>query len=898
LSLTLLPAIGLSLEARAADSGFINRLRQYYQSGDDIIDRWDDARGDLDSEHGKSESARYYSDLLKFYVKDPLAAAIPGVEGAFADYGEAVSRAYSESGIRNPERIESCNDASISKKRASELGSTVADQMRQLAAGGSIRTSGGSSMGKNFDSKELTAAVNDALVDLNKVYNCCEDLRKDRNREVVDKTDVNAAVFGTEACSKLKNSLDDAQKRLKNSLTASVPPAPSVPDPSSVFDGDDRLFGYFLQEHNYLASELRRARNRHRDDLEAAAEAEDEILQNVKSACEKGTEKAQEKANPVSKTLVTSLGKAIKCHVLPAVATTQWDLQWQRLAVAGSMIPIEGKDWDVNCDPNESAQYLAMRTDDPNQLSRQWGLDTMSNPDYIARLRALQPTSSFPIVANPGPGGGYFTGLGVYGVNQNALPSSTTPLNSSAARGQTSGVSVAGTGTTTSSSTRLASSRTRSAALASTSSSSPSQLSRTASASARTAQARGIGRANQVRSMSNSIRNGDNPVQLATTLKSGASKTRDFALSVADNNAKLSSSQRRTLDTQSASTARSSVISLAGVRGSRATAQDVMEAIEQGRGNPGSTIGSLDQRRADAERARQEELAKQEAERRRLDDLMTQVIGRIEEAQGKQRAKLSEIQALINERDIMIAGVLQEIMEKPPKAQSERVQQLRLELMQKDKEISLLKIEYDGYDASILQQNVIAQSLQYNGANSPYFTPGAGSGGTRGQTDRGAFMPILDLLVPKAFAAPSGPAVDFIGGVDRLVADLRKRIAGYDAEEKRILKSMYQAYKARGDAITPATVRDFDSGVMLEAGIYADALYLEAKDLVDAAADRRAPSPMPANVVSLLVQTRDDADQARKALDRIALQFKDSYPLKPDDNAEVWWSMVPGAILQ
>jgi|GEM_PF-1774300 len=879
-----------SAHAATTKSNFLRRLNEYRDNGLDVRDQWDEARSQVDSDHGKTETTRYFDDILNFYVKQPVGEHVEEVERAFADYADDVGRMLSGLNIGNTDKLASCRDAPLSKSKIKSYGTNVADEMRQLAISGSIRSTGrGRSdrrSGDEYDKDQVYDSVTGAFMDIDTVGNCCEELRKDRNTEFSQTG--KGQTFGEDVCAKLKLDLEEAQKKFQKSLDAALPAPTAAPDPGDVFDGDYQLFGYFLQEHNYLKSALSQARRRGAT-LADSADAEDEILQNIKSACEKGRDKAQDKSVPISKSLVTNLGKAIKCHILPSIATTSWDLQYQRLTVAGAMVPIEGKDWDVNCDPNETAQYLAMRTDDPAQLARQWGLDTMQNPDYISRLRNLQPTASIPIVANPGMGGGYFTGIGVYGVQPTQI---NTAANAST--GNTVGSTSRGTVSTVSNGTSSSSRRvsaSRSLSTASVGPSSRTLATRTAAGSTRLAVANGVGRANQVRTLSTSIRNNQNPVQLASTLKSGATNTRNFTTKIASNNAKLSSSQRRTLNVQSSSTARAVVGKLAGVRGSQSTAQDVLNAIEQGKGNPGGTVGNFADRQAQNAADQQAQLDEQ----KRLDGLITQAIQNVYDKQQKQRQKIAEIQGLINERDVMVAGVLQEIISKPPKAQADRIQQLRLQLMQKDKEISLLKVEYDGYDAAIAQQNVIAQSLQYNGQNSPYFTPGRGSRGTRGKT---TFRPILDLLVPEAFAAVPVSEIDFVGGMKAFVADLRKQIADNKAKETQVLKEAYALYKARGDAITEDNVRDTDSSALIEASLYADALYFESKELVESASDKKSPSNIAANVVSVLVETRDNAAEARKALDTIALQFKESYPLRAEDNPEAWWPMVPAALME
>lgn len=881
-----LVAFAVSAQASSDRSAFSKRLSQYSENAQTILDEWDNARPELDSEHGKAEAARYYQDILNFYVKQPLAEHIDDVDAAFATYSSDVNKLYVASGIEAD--LNSCSTNPLSKNKLKGYGQTVTEQMRQLAVGGTIRGVGRSARSRDdFSSRDLNDAI-DAALDSSapdSTFQCCKQGRKDAGDSPED-----AKKF----CEKLLGDLQEAQARFKAELNTALPPPADAPDPGSVFDGDYQLFGYFLQEHRYLKSDLSKARRSGGHDLEASADAETEVLENIKSACERGVAKAQDKSKPISKSLITNLGKAIKCHLLPAVATTSWDLQWQRLAVGGASVPVEGKDWDVDCDPNETAQYLAMRTDDPNQLAKQWGLDSLQNPDYIMRLRNLQPSASVSIV--PNPTGGYFTGLGVYGVPQTGTSSIASGLRSANGMPYSAGNTGRGVGVMTGSgnsngSRRLSSSRLSTAGVGS-GGGVRTLAARTASSSSRIAVSNGVARATQVRAVGAAIHNNQNPVQLASALQSGAAKTRSFAATVAANNASLSGSQRRSISTQSALQAKSVVTRLAGVRGSQSTAQDILNAVTSGNGNPGTLVGNLNKPTPEQVNAAQA------AQQKQIDLLITQAINSIYDKQQKQRQKISEIQSLINERDVLIAATMAEIIDKAPKKQAERVQQLRLELMQKDKEISLLKVEYDGYDAAILQQNVIAQSLQYGGTTSPYYRggPGSGGGSSRGKTN-GVYQPILDLLFPVAWAEPT-QSLDFIGAFQAFIKDLRQQVADRKVEEKKLRQEAYRMYKARGESITAANARDYDSGAIIEASLYADALYAESKDLVESASDDRSPSSIAPNVVSLLVQTRDDANEARKSLDTIALQFKESYPLKADENGEAWWSLVPGAILE
>ena len=279
-------------------------------------------------------------------------------------------------------------------------------------------------------------------------------------------------------------------------------------------------------------------------------------------------------------------------------------------------------------------------------------------------------------------------------------------------------------------------------------------------------------------------------------------------------------------------------------------------------------------------------------------------INRAEDSKSKQSRRLGDIQTLINERDMLISGVLNEIVTKPPKEQLARINSLRSELMKKDREISVAKAQYDVLASAIVQQNLIAQSLQYSRENSPYFVPGSGgrSAPGRGTTvpkdGRTTFFNVLEWLVPTAHAAPQKQLIDFITGMGRFTSDLESRVQSLKDEERQVFRELQAAYKARAQSITPQTARDLDTETLIEMQLYSETLRDETSSLIEKSQDKNNPSALAANVKNVLVEARDSSNEAITALNELSFQFRDSYPLSSDDNAEAWWSLVPGAMIQ
>ncbi len=814
----------------------LQRIKTLNSSLDDYLQAEGDGRGDYSDQRVIRD---YYKGIQENYIQNSLIAQKKAIEGASA----VLMQSLNVSLVVNPKpketagwfnKFQGCLDKvkedaqGNSRSIGRELDNVILDLQYSRTA--------------DFSTNKVKESLDYFESELaSKSDRCCNDLESTQLASVEN--------FCTELKQKVKKNAEDF-------LMAQIPASPRVPDPLA---NDPKMTPVELSailKKGVWRKDLNEARN----DGDNAATLEESIFQNIDDACNMAHEEKKKKKKGTFGTAGQQLAKALKCQVIPAIATYAWDTEWQKVTLGLSASQIEGDGWDVNCTPAEIALWDQMRPTDPNIIAQQWGIPQMADPPYIQSLRNLPPVNTpFPIMQMPG-GGGLMTPFGT-------LNAQTVMMAN-----QSGGSGVVAT------TNRVAASRS--------------------------GGARSLAQASNMtlgtRKLASNISQGKNSMQAANILRSGAQKTRSLASTMSSNNKKLGSAKSRSLMAQSAGTARNLSRSLTGAKASRSTSQSILNSLN-GRGQ-GPNTPTMDD-------AKQQN----EAERRRIEKLIQAYTDNIELAKKKSVEVAKKIQTLILERDAAVSDIMGDIINKPPKTQAKKVQNLRMELLAKDKELGALKAEYDVYNNSVADQASLIQNLLvfgnkaanfpgWGGANSPNKLPGgfpSATGGGRGSTSW--LAPWEKIWLPaSAWAAPSketafGTEREWATAWDKFKKDVAKYVDLRLSQEKDLSTQALAAFRARQKSITETTATDSDSETMVIMESYMSAIDEETSDLLEANTSGKVP--LEKGVAESLRRAQDEARGAREVLQAISLQYKDSYPLTYEDNPEVWWGMVPELLI-
>lgn len=664
--------------------------------------------------------------------------------------------------------------------------------------------------------------------------------------------------------------------------------------------------------------------------LSMDADAELEALNKAELACSRARANAQDKSgtHSMTKSLVQSLGKTLKCQVLPFYGVQNLNTEYQRMTTAVANVPIQGRDWDINCDPRESAFYDSLRPTDPNVIAKQWGInDNMSNPPWISMLRNMQPVQSpFPIVALPGAGV-----VTPYGIVGRSLGETSSTSTSSA---------VVSNATAGSRGTLITTAAASSKALASPVSASRLNIRRAPSRGL----AQGTAATSSIRSVAVNISRGKSVAANVAALQSGSSKTRALAQNIASNNGALSAAARRDSNTVSATTGRTMVRNLVGARASRTSAESIATSVAGYRsGNRTQATPNMPQGQslADIE-------AKNEQDKLRLENLARMYAANIESAKKQAEAVRQQIFQQIMARDMKVTNLVAEILNKPPKTQASKVMQTRKEMMLIDRELGQLKAQYDTYVGSVLEQaslmrNVIALGTGNSvGLGNTWDPRLMGSANSVPATGNGPPPPSLFLppalmpqnipalapgfpavqppvarqgtlenrffdifrkwqLIPEAYAATQKNLgvfhneIEWRAGFERFKEDLFKYADAKKAAEKSILTKAAEALYKQSSSITPENARDFDTEALTAIELYSQSMSDEVGDLIESSTQSKIS--LAPEFKSSLEKVANDSKSTLESLEKIALQYKDSYPLSDEENPEVWWAMLPEMLI-
>ncbi len=676
-------------------------------------------------------------------------------------------------------------------------------------------------------------------------------------------------------CSDLKKKLDSSKETFQSQFKSPVLSVP--PDPLSVSGFSPPELATLLESYSF-SSRLRNAR--------ASGESEDDLFANAEQECRTKVQQMQTQSRPVKKEMLFKLGESLKCAILPSLGTAYGNLLVQRLSTTLGRVPAAGDDWNLSCDPQTMNALDMSRPGDPLTVATQWGVPQMADPPYIKSMRALPPLSP-PFSISQLPGGGVLTPFGGVGIDKTVSSLTGTGTSSSVSTGA-SGLSSTGRGLVSGSSRRVATSRGLS------------------SAGTGRGLVQGAGLARGTRQLASQISRGDSPARAATVLKSGASSTRRLVSQMATNNGKLSSGDRRRALASEASNVKGTVRALSSARASRTTTDNILNSL-RGRNSvvstssapPSGGIGSLDniRRQNDQERARIERMAQS-------------FVDNISLALQRGESTRLNMQKVIAQRDGAVAAIMGDLPNASPKQQAKKVQALRRELMDYDKQIALLKTEYDTLQSSILEQGALLQNLQVfgpKGAKYPY-TGGAGKLPPSFPTRSGAldsqglwpqFLDTISMIQNAWAAASAGSGVwnteqEWTREWTLFLNDYEKYATLRKNEEKQAAVGAANQVRVRSQSIQFETLKDSDSDTLVTAQMYAQSILDETDAIVKAQGHGVLGAvTLDAQALTSLKQARDEAEGALGALQTLALQYQESYPKNADENPEAWWSVLP-----
>jgi len=663
--------------------------------------------------------------------------------------------------------------------------------------------------------------------------------------------------------------------------------------------------------------------------------AELDVLSDAESACSEAKARVHEKSTTsgMGKSLMTSIGKTLKCHMLPFWGTQSLDTPAQRMTTAAANVEFQGNGWDVNCDPRETAIYDSLRPTDPQVIAQKWGInDQMSNPPWIAMMRNLQPVQSpFPMVALPGAG--IVTPYGIVG--RTLAEAGTTPSSNGVTVGGGRGTLIPANSTTSSALASNSSVRTTSSSL-----------------TTRRAPSRGLASASaatqSIRRASGNVARGRAIAENVSALQSGSSKTRAIAQGMVMNQRSLSSSSRRALNSSQAKEARTVVRGLAGSRAGRTSASSIANAISgyrTGNRTQAAPTNGTGQTLEDLEK-------KNLQERMRLESLARMYVDNIESAKKLAEGIRQQIFQKIVNRDSKVGGLLAEIIDKPVKVQATKTMNTRKELLLVDRELGQLKAQYDVFVGSVLEQasllrhvtalgtgnsigpgntwdprmmaatGVNPNSVPANGPQAPVmqlppgFQPASipmTAPGFPQVTNPGTTQRMSSILHPmfegfnqwrifsQAFAAQHKPLGIFRNerewraGFEKFKDDLFKYADNKKREEDLLLKTAVQLYNRRVASISSDTITDIDTDTLMGMELYAHSMNDEVTDVITQTTQGKINLAAPE--LNKMRKAVEDSQATLSAIDELSLQYKDSYPLSDDENPEVWWAMLPEMLI-
>lgn len=679
-----------------------------------------------------------------------------------------------------------------------------------------------------------------------------------------------------ELCLKQIERLNKAKSDLVSKLSDSLPAASYIyaPNPLAVEELSGKDLADIIRERRSMLSKLRQG------GTDEKYVDEQDVFETM-ARCRIRAKQFQNNRVPLQNQAINALGKTIKCAVLPAIATQNWKTPYAKMTYALGAAPIEGKNFEFNCDPNEMMAWdqILEQGRDPNA----WGIPQMANPPYIASLRSIPPVS---------------TGLPGVGITADdyirMMPApGLENINVGANQSRTS-VRVAN-----------AQSGTRLGGRSST-------LSTGVSRSNGAAIERGQGLAQAVRTSSANIRNNKQSDYYSSRMLMGAKNTGSFLSTGVSRSRVISTADAQNARKQEASVARDRFLRSVGTRASRTTSEGILNDLDRSN----SKIRSVD---TVGQRNRQI--------RDEVKVMVQKYLDNIESTRVKAENVRRSIATLVADYDAKVAELELEIKDLPPKQIAEKISAKQAELFQITKELGVKKAEYDGYQAAIMTQNSALTRLVTFGPTNLSITTG-GRGTSRGagsstRSDDTSGMPagrggvrqtswlekpqtpterLWSLLNPFPFAYADSIKDQeaweahwnaewkrFVSQFADYVADRRK----VDQENR---KEAARLVAARKNAITPENYTFIDQGTLLTIDMFLSELEQETAFMIEG--QTAGHFQLQPSVLKRIQETRLETNKARESWIEAQKQQMKILPKSYQDDPDLWWGLMTQVFME
>ncbi len=668
------------------------------------------------------------------------------------------------------------------------------------------------------------------------------------------------------ACSAFEKVLPEIQSTHLKDLKP--PTLGAVPNPlHEKYDIDPDQLSVALRDTKTRHS-LRKARRSRSNDKDMAT-TEDAMLFEL-SGCIKDAQHRQSKTRPTSTLVMEAIGKAVKCTLLPAIATYYWDTPYQKLTVGASAIPIEGKNWNVNCDPSETAMWDQMRITDPQQIQQMWGIPQMSNPPWVQGLRALPPiTTPFPVV-------GVTAEDLIRGSPQSAFTPTTTPTTPGTVDPGNSRFRTGGGSTTT----------TRSGG---------ADESGTGGGSRFRGQSQGRAFIQLTRATSSDIRRGKNAQKNSAQMASAARSTRNFFQNARRTVVKSDlSAGRKTI----ATSARRLVSISAGARASRTSSGSILSSIRSlpTRSNPNSSSGGS----GGSTVSRREREAIGQQLKAMIDNNLANIKSSITAADEIKK----EMTRLISERDRIVQILAVDILDKAPMKIADKVMAAQQKLLNLDAQLGASKAQWDVYDSAVREQTMFIQRVLTFGPNAtgsglpeisnfPNNYP-AGIRGSSSSTTNGAFFRLFDFA--EAWAAPAvDPSTHWVKELNRFIEEYADYASSRERADDDSRVAVANFLNKRAQRVEAEPMLWMDTDTLLSAQMFMGELAEESDYLVNL--DTQGSLKLDEVSRSNMGEAKIESVEALIEVTKTAKDLLKAKPASYEDNSEVWLGMLPDLLM-
>jgi|GEM_PF-3033760 len=922
LSMGFAPAWASTSYNNSADR-FMRQLNYYVDQDRALINAMSSRQSDISDHSDRQIIANYYNDIRKVYVMqnvDRLLSSDPA--SALEKFTQTINGSFGTSGSNRVnseelERIGSEIDDIQSRLNQRNIADDVHAQLTQdlIALRAKKRDAEAASREHSYN-REFNACVRDKmnLTRLNEnariMRGSLDRLSEDMKGSTLRFDSINATAGNywnqsramqnalrdfdvspestvrpccveheIENCQSKIDILVNAKSRLGDDLMPGdlKLDARYVPNPLEVSELSGEDLVDIIQEKRSTLSSLRMGQET--DDYVD----EQDVFESM-ARCRIRAKQFQDTRTPMSKTVVNAVGKTLKCAVLPAVATQKWKTGTAKIAFAVGAVPLQVKDFDFSCDPNEMLAWNQVMEQGRDPLA--WGIPQMANPPYIASLRQIPPvTTGLPgrglsadeyLLMTPTPG------LDNFSVASNDLRTSARPANSS------SGVSLGGRGGTLSSKAT----RSNSAAID-----------------------RGQDLTQAVRSSSSNIRNNNQPDYFASRMLMGSKSTSGFLATGVSRSRIISSKDAQASRSQTASRARQTVLRSVGTTASRSTSEGILGDLDKTTSNLGS-VNTVGQQNAQV--------------REEVKGNIQKYLNNIESTRSKAEQTRLSIASLVADYDAKVEELTLEIQDLPPKQIAEKIAAKRSEMFQITKNLGIKKAEYDAYQAAVMEQNSALMRLSTFGPQNLSTTIGGRGAVSTGKTSSSRVSGVDTSGMPNGrgnvqntsfYDKPISPVDRFWAMLNPLPQAYAVDIKAKEAFEKfwnsewRRFVGQYGDYVAgrrkvdRANAveaaqlvaahkkqITPESYSFIDQGTLLTIDMYLSELEQETAFLIEGNTTeqfRLTPS-----VLNRVQEARAESSKARESWILAQKEHLKIIPKSYEDDPDLWMGFLPQIFIE